>query len=101
MLHGTNIASIAMSQGDRGESEVSRWWKSSSIRSNKSNFEGIHFNRSTKLDMQDVLERTQRSNRAFTLPTLSMFVSLISLAVRLFISLVPTHMYVHTFRTLY
>ena len=107
MLHETNVESIAMSQGNKwGVSGVSRQQNLSSIKSNESNFKSIHPNGSSKLDMQDVQERTQRSDSTFTLIALSTFISLvprafISLVSPLFTSFVSSGMYVRIFHTLY
>jgi len=61
----------------REVSKLLRWWNYFSVRSNKSKFKSIPFNRGVKLDIQDVWGRTQRDNRAFTLPVLSTFISLV------------------------
>ena len=55
MLYGTNVESIAVLQGSKGRvSEELRLWNSSIIRNKESNCKTIHFERSTKLDMQDI-----------------------------------------------
>ena len=62
--------------------------------------------RSIKLDIQGVRERTQRSDKAFTLSVLNTFISLvlrafISRVSPLLISSIPSGMYAHVLYTLY
>ena len=89
-----------------GSNEVLNGWNYLSLKNNGINFKIIHFNMSIKLDMQDVRERIQGSDRVLILPTSSTFISLlpkefILTVLRLFLSLLSSDMHVHVFRTLY
>ena len=75
MLSENNVAG-----NGREVSKVLSWWNYFSVKSNGSKIKSIQFNKSIKLDVQDVRERTQRTERAFTLPVLSTFISLVHVA---------------------
>ena len=49
------VEKIVMLQGiEMGSNEVPRWWNYFSINSNESNFKSIQFDKSVKLDMQNL-----------------------------------------------